>query len=92
MRTVVKIVDSELPTVTSFKDLGSLLTSEGGSQADVNNRIRIGWMKWKEVSGVKCDRRVAFKLTDKVLTTIMTSNGVRLLTLCQKEFKKKAAS
>ena len=40
--TTVKIVDSELPTVTSFKYLGSLFSSEGGSQADVNNRIRIG--------------------------------------------------
>ena len=48
--TRVKIVDAELPTVTSFKYLGSLFSSEGGSQADVINRIRIGWMKWKEVS------------------------------------------
>ena len=47
--TTVKIVDAELPTVTSFKCLGSLVTSEGGSQADVNNMIIIGW---KEVSGV----------------------------------------
>ena len=31
--TTVKIVDAELPTVTSFKYLGSLFTSEGGSQA-----------------------------------------------------------
>ena len=36
----VKIVDAELPTVTSFKYLGSLFTGEEGSQADVNNRIR----------------------------------------------------
>ena len=38
---------------------GSLFTSEGGSQADVNNRRIIGWMKWKEVSGVMCDRKMA---------------------------------
>ena len=44
----VKIVDAELPTVTSFKYLGSLFTSEEGSQADVKNRIKIAWMKWKE--------------------------------------------
>ena len=43
--TTVKIVDDELPTVTSFKYIGSLFTSEGGSQADVNNIIIIGWMK-----------------------------------------------
>ena len=50
--TTVDIVDAELPTVTSFKYLGSLFTSEGGSQADVNNRIRIGWMKWLRDSSI----------------------------------------
>ena len=47
--TTVKIVDAELPTVTSFKYLRILFTSEGGSQTDVNHRIRIGWMKWQDV-------------------------------------------
>ncbi len=69
--TTVKSVDVELPTVTSFKYLGSMFTSEGGSQADVNNRIRIGWMKWKEVSGVMCDRKIPVKLKDKVFKTII---------------------
>ena len=63
--TTVKIVDAELPTVTSFKYVGSLFTSEGGSQADVNNRIRIiRWMKWKEESGVMCDRKMPVELKD----------------------------
>ena len=39
--TTVESGDAELPTVTSFKYLGSLFTSERGSQANVNNRIRI---------------------------------------------------
>ena len=59
------------PTVTSFKYLGSIFTSEGGSQADVNNRIRIGWMKWKEVSAEMCDRKMPVKLKDKVFNTII---------------------
>ena len=38
--TTVDIVDAELHTVTPyFKYIGSLFTSEGGSQADVNNRM-----------------------------------------------------
>ena len=69
--TTVKLVDGELLIVTSFKYLGTLFTSEGGSQADVNNRIRIGWMKWKEVSGVMCDRTMPVELRDKVFKTIM---------------------
>ena len=69
--TTVKIVDAELPTVTSFKYIGSKFTSEGGSQADVNNRIIIGWMKWKEVSGVMCDSKMPVKWKDKVFKTII---------------------
>ena len=67
----VKIVDAELPTVTSFKYLGSLFVSDGASQADVNNRIRIEWMKWKEVSGVVCDRKMPVELKDVVFKTII---------------------
>ena len=50
---------------------GVNITSEGGSQADVNNRIRIGWMKWREVSGVMCDRKMPVELKDKVFKTII---------------------
>ena len=67
--TTVNSVDAELPTMTSFKYLGSIFTSEGGSQADVNNSIRIEWMKWKEVSGVMCDRKL--KLKENVFKTII---------------------
>ena len=63
-----------------------VFTREGGSQADVimakiiiimaemavvNNRITIGWIKWKEVSGVMCDRKMPVELKDKVFKTII---------------------
>ena len=41
------------------------------SQADVNNRIIIGWMKWKEVSGVMCNRKMPVALKDKFFKTII---------------------
>ena len=53
--TTVKIGDSELPTVASVRYLWSLFTS-GCSQAHVNSRIIIGWMKWKEIAGVICTK------------------------------------
>ena len=83
--TTVKIVDAELPTVTSSKYLRSLLTSEGGSQAAVNNRTRIGWMKWKEVSEVMCDRKMPVELKDSLQNNHQTSNDVRLRMLDRKE-------
>ena len=69
--TTVMIVDAELPTAASFKYFGSLFTSERGTQADVNNRIRIGWMKWEEVSRVMCDTKMPVKLKDKVFKSII---------------------
>ena len=60
-----------MQTVTSFKYLASLFTSDGGSQADINNRIRIGWMKCKKLSGVMCDRKMPVELKDKVFKTII---------------------
>ena len=69
--TTVKIVDADLPIVPSFKLLGSLFTNEGGSQAHLNNRISIRGVKWKEVSGVMCDRKMPGDLKDRVFETII---------------------
>ena len=55
--------------MTSYKYLA--FTSEGGSQADVNNMVRIGWMKWKDVCGVMCDRKMPVELKDKFFKTII---------------------
>ena len=57
--------------MTSFKYIESLVTSEGGSQADVSNMIKIVRMKWKEISGVMCDRKMPVELKDRVFKTII---------------------
>ena len=49
----------------------SLFRIEGRSQADVNNRIKIGWMKWKEKSWIMCDRKVPVELKDKVFKAVI---------------------
>ena len=67
----INSVDADLPTGTSVRYIGSIFTSEGDSQADVNNSIRIGWMKWKEVSGVMCDRTMPVELKYIVFKAII---------------------
>ena len=49
----VNIVHAEMPTVTSFKYLASLFTSEGGSQADINYRIIIEHTKFSRSEAVE---------------------------------------
>ena len=42
-----------------FKYLGSMFAAEGGSETDVNNRVKVAWDKWREVSlktHQKCQR------------------------------------
>jgi hypothetical protein len=38
--------------------LGSMLQRDGDIDEDVSHRIKAGWMKWRQASGVLCDKRV----------------------------------
>ena len=38
--------------------LGSLFDANAGAEKDVNNRVKIGWPKWRESTGVVCDRNI----------------------------------
>ena len=52
---------------------------------DVKNRIIIGWMKWKEVSGVMCDRKIPVKLKNSLQNNYQTSDDIRFRMLGRKE-------
>ena len=62
---------TKLNTVTTFKYLGSIFDSNGGAERDINNRVRLAWMKWKQLTGVLCDKKVPIKLKDKVYKTVI---------------------
>jgi len=42
--------------VENFRYLGSVIHAHGGSEEDIEARIAAAWKKWKELSGVLCDR------------------------------------
>jgi hypothetical protein len=49
----------------TFKYLGSMLQKDGDIDEDVRHRISVGWLKWRQASGVLCDKKVPQKLRGK---------------------------
>jgi hypothetical protein len=49
----------------TFRYLGSMLQSEGEIDENVSHKIRAGWVKWRQTSGVLCDKKVPNKLKGK---------------------------
>ena len=67
----VKLGGEEIKTVTTFKYLGSMFDAEGGTTTDCKNRVRLAWNKWREVTGVICDKKVPVKLKHKIYKTVI---------------------
>ena len=59
----------ELPTVSKFKYLGSIFDAGGGVETDCKNRVCLAWNKWRELTGVVCDKRVSLKLKHQLYKT-----------------------
>jgi len=51
-----------IPQVNKFKCLGSIIQQNGDIDEDINQRIKVGWQKWKYTSGVLSDKRVLLGL------------------------------
>ena len=61
----------ELAQVDCFKYLGTVVEAEGGSWKAVKQRVETAWMKWTEMSGVICDRKMPRKLKYKIYKTVL---------------------
>ncbi|XP_019204855.1 uncharacterized protein LOC109196094 [Oreochromis niloticus] len=65
-------IDGEpLTKVAQFKYLGSLVTSDCETLPDARLRVNTAWMKWHQVSGVLCDKRIPIYLKAKVYKSIV---------------------
>lgn len=60
-----------MPQVKKFKYLGSVLTERGGCEMEAKARVKAGWVKWRELTGVICDRRIPRRLMLKLYKIVI---------------------
>ncbi|KAG2581129.1 hypothetical protein PVAP13_6KG015450 [Panicum virgatum] len=53
----------------TLRYLGSVLQKDGDIDEDVRHRISASWLKWRQASGMLCDKRVPQKLKGKFYRT-----------------------
>ena len=62
---IVTLGDQVINKSTRFRYLGSIVQSDGEIDGDIISRIQVGWLKWRNASGLLCDRNVPLKLKGK---------------------------
>jgi hypothetical protein len=67
----VRLDGQVIPKKDTFRYLGSMLQKDGDIDEDVSHRIKTGWLKWRQASGVLCDPRVPLKLKGKFYRTVI---------------------
>lgn len=65
-------IDGQLVTMCDqYKYLGSMMHNSGNIECNIQHRIASAWLKWREVTGVTCDRRMPVKLKGLVYKSII---------------------
>ncbi|KAI5735640.1 hypothetical protein M8J77_020866 [Diaphorina citri] len=67
----IKLGDTYLENVKKFKYLGSSVCTDGELDEEIASRINAGWMNWRKMSGVLCDKRISPKNKGYMYKTIV---------------------
>ena len=66
----LKLQGEKLMRAKNFKYLGSTIDSDGRCEEEVRRRIQAGWMSWKKVSGVLCNRKLSARVEGKMCKSV----------------------
>jgi hypothetical protein len=61
----VRLDGQVVPKKDTFRYLRSMLQKDRDIDEDLSHKIKAGWLKWRQASGVLCDPRVPLKIKGK---------------------------
>ena len=70
-REELKLQEEKVKRAKKFKYLGSTVSNDGRCEEEIRRRIQAGWMSWRKVSGVLCDRKLSAKVKGKMYKSVV---------------------
>ena len=67
----LKLQEEKVKKAKNFKYLGSTVSNDGRCEEEVRRRIQAGWLSWRKVSGVLCDRKLSAKVKGKIYKSVV---------------------
>src|SRR5215469_5619673 len=67
----VKMAGETLNRAEAFKYLRSIVSDDGGLGQEIIHRVKAGWMNWKKMSGVLCDKRISLKAKGRLYKSVV---------------------
>ena len=67
----LKLQGEKVKRAKNFKYLSSTASSDGRCEEEVRRRIQAGWMSWKKVSGVLCNRKLSARVKGKMYKSVV---------------------
>ena len=69
--TVRDVDGAEWKQAQEVKYLGSEINTEGGTTSAIKQMIKAAWIKWREATGIICDRKMPRVLKRKMYKTVV---------------------
>ena len=67
----LRLQGKKVKRAKNFKYLGSTVSSDEICEEEVRRKIQAGWMSWRKVSGVLCDKKLSAKVKVKMYKSIV---------------------
>ena len=87
----LKLQGEKIKRAKNFKYLGSTVSNDGRREEEVRKRIQAGWMSWRKVSGVLCDRKLSAKIKGKMYKSVVRPTmlyGMETVTVTERQMGK----